>query len=89
MLTRLDPRPLEHNTLATITVSGRNSLHLRKCRVSLRKCSEAQTVTEPKAAISQWFAWSLPTQRSREAVIALAGTFREVSAESRITDKIK
>src|ERR1019366_9325282 len=51
----------------------------------LRKCSEAQTVTE-QAAISQWFAWSLPTQRSREAVIALAGTFREVSAESRITD---
>src|ERR1700730_16790522 len=32
-----------------------------KCREILRKCSEAPIVTKPKAAISQWLVWPLPT----------------------------
>jgi galactose-1-phosphate uridylyltransferase len=49
---------------------------------------DANCVTEPEVSISQWFAQASPYSRSRETVIALAGTLRKMRI-ARITDKIK
>jgi hypothetical protein len=47
------PDSLADDPVTCEPVSGRNSLLFRKCRESLRKCSEAQIVTEPNQRLRQ------------------------------------
>src|ERR1700730_12732092 len=82
------PNCLADEPVPSEPVSGRGSLLKGKMQGEFEKMQRGANCNRAKSCHFSITCIASPYSRSRETVIALAGTFREATADSRITYKI-